>query len=304
MTASAVRLGAIDLNLLVVLDAVMQERSVTRAGRQLGMSQSAMSHALRRLRHMTGDDLFVRTPQGMVPTPHAQELAPAVRMALSNLQRSLEKRRFAPETATDVLRIAVDNYSSAVIVGRLVARIGESAPGVRLDIRPSGRIDLSDLLDRHELDLVIGCHTAPAKRFSYQRLMHDRFVVMLNKDHPVLREGPLTMERLAALKHVEVTSDILDTSFVDEALARHQLHRRIALRTPFISTVRVVTTCDMATIFPERVATDIASFRPLAVLPLPFPSPTLEWGMVWPRWLDRQPAQVWLRENIAATMGP
>ena len=117
------KLGALDLNLLVVFDAVMQERSVTRAGRRLGLSQPAMSHALTRLRHMLKDDLFIRSPKGMVPTPRAEQLALPVRAALDRLQQSLEPTQFDPSTATRNFRIAVDNYAAVVLVGPLAAHI-------------------------------------------------------------------------------------------------------------------------------------------------------------------------------------
>src|SRR5436853_2481741 len=110
----AVKLSAIDRNMLVVFDAVMQERSATRAGRRLGLSQPAMSHALSRLRHMLKDDLFIRSPKGMVPTPRAEQLAVPVRMALDGLQRSLEPTQFDPSTATTNFRVAVDNYAAIV----------------------------------------------------------------------------------------------------------------------------------------------------------------------------------------------
>jgi DNA-binding transcriptional LysR family regulator len=303
MPSGGMRLGAIDLNLLVVFDALMQDRSVTRAGKRLGLSQSAVSHALTRLRHMLGNDLFVRTPKGMVPTPRAEELAPSVRTALGNLQRSLERDHFTPETATDVFRIAVDNYSAAVMVAPMVERVARLAPKVRLHIRPSGTLDLEDMLDRHELDLAIGCLAAPAKRFSYEQVTEDKFVVMLNKSHPALKAGKLSLKAFARLQHVQVSSDSLNTSFIDEALARRGLQRDIAVISPFLSTVRIVGNCNMVSVFPGRVAAEMASFRPLAVLPLPIPSPTLEWGMIWPRWLDHQPAHVWLRKNIVAMMG-
>src|SRR6202049_1990113 len=116
-TPPEVKLGALDLNLLVVFDAVMQERNVTRAGQRIGLSQPAMSHALARLRHMLKDDLFIRSPKGMVPTPRAEQLALAVRSALEGLQQSLEPVQFDPSKATRNFRIAVDNYAAIVLVG-------------------------------------------------------------------------------------------------------------------------------------------------------------------------------------------
>src|SRR5437868_4328809 len=138
----AVKLSAIDLNLLVVFDAVMQERSVTRAGDRLGLSQPAISHALTRLRHMLKDDLFIRSPKGMVPTPRAEQLALPVRTALDGLQRSLEPTHFDPSTATRTFRIAVDNYAAVVLVGPLAAHVTKIVPEVTLEFRPSGTLNI------------------------------------------------------------------------------------------------------------------------------------------------------------------
>src|ERR1700736_1901211 len=117
------RLGAIDLNLLVVFDAIMREKSVTRAGHRLGLSQPAISHALTRLRHMLRDELFVRSPTGMMPTPRAEQLATPIRIALDGLQQSLEPVQFEPSKATRTYRIAVDNYSAIVLVAPIAARV-------------------------------------------------------------------------------------------------------------------------------------------------------------------------------------
>ena len=180
-TPTEVKLGALDLNLLVVFDAVMQERNVTRAGQRLGLSQPAMSHALSRLRHMLKDDLFIRSPKGMLPTPRAEQLAVPVRTALDGLQQSLEPTQFDPSKAVRKFRIAVDNYSAVVLVGILAARIGKIAPKVLLEFQPSGTLKILDLLDRGELDLAIGPHSAPGERFSYQLLLQDEFVAVLRK---------------------------------------------------------------------------------------------------------------------------
>jgi DNA-binding transcriptional LysR family regulator len=181
-TPPEVKLGALDLNLLVVFDAVMQERNVTRAGQRLGLSQPAMSHALSRLRHMLKDDLFIRSPKGMLPTPRAEQLAVPVRTALDGLQQSLEPTQFDPSKAVRKFRIAVDNYSAVVLVGILAARIGEVAPKVLLEFQPSGTLkilDLLDLLDRGELDLAIGPHSEPGERFSYRLLLRDEFIAVI-----------------------------------------------------------------------------------------------------------------------------
>ena len=123
-------LRSMDLNLLVVFDAILRERSVTRAGHQLGLSQPAMSHALTRLRHMLKDDLFVRSPNGMVPTPRAEQLAEPVRAALDGLQQSLQPIEFNPSKAARTFHIAVDNYAAIVLVAPISLHIGKIAPGI------------------------------------------------------------------------------------------------------------------------------------------------------------------------------
>src|SRR6266436_539145 len=148
LTKTAPRLGAIDLNLLVVFDAIMRDRSVTRAGLRLGLSQPAMSHALTRLRHMLKDELFVRSPNGMMPTPRAEELAAPIRMALDGLQQSLEPVQFDPSKATATFRIAVDNYAAIVLVAPIAADVAKIAPAVTLEFRPSGTLDVLERLDR------------------------------------------------------------------------------------------------------------------------------------------------------------
>src|SRR5260370_1084328 len=142
------KLGAVDLNLLVVFDAIMRDRSVTRAGQRLGLSQPAMSHALTRLRHMLKDELFVRSPNGMMPTPRAEELATPIRIALDGLQQSLEPVQFEPSKATATFRIAVDNYAAIVLVAPIAAHIARVAPGVTLDFRPSGTLNVAKTMTR------------------------------------------------------------------------------------------------------------------------------------------------------------
>jgi DNA-binding transcriptional LysR family regulator len=297
MPTPSVKLGAIDLNLLVVFDAVMQERNVTRAGQRLGLSQPAMSHALTRLRYMLKDDLFIRSPRGMLPTPRAEQLALPIRSALDGLQHSLEPSEFIALEATRNFRVAVDNYPAIVLVGRLAARIAKIAPNVTLEFRPSGTLNVLDLLDRGELELAIGLLPEPGERFSRLSLLHDDFVVVLRKDHPAAARK-LSMEVFAELSHLVVSSVRYGTDFIDEALARRKLKRRVQLRAPFLSTVRILVASDMVSVLERRVAEELVRYRPLVIRPLPHASQTLETAMIWPRWLDNQPAHRWLRETV------
>jgi len=295
----SVKLSAIDLNLLVVFDAVMQDRSVTRAASRLGLSQPAMSHALTRLRNRMKDDLFVRSPRGMVPTPRAEELALPIRQALEALQQSLEPTQFDPPKATRAFRVAVDNYSAVVLVGPLAGRVTKIAPGVTFEFRPSGTLNILDLLDRGDLDLAIGAFPEQGERFSRLSLLRDNFVVVLRKGHPAADTRELSMEKFATLSHLAISSVAYATDFIDQALARRRLTRRIRLRAPFLSAVRILVASDMVSVLQRRVAEELVRYRPLVIRPLPHSSPTLETAMIWPRRLDNQPAHRWLREMVA-----
>jgi DNA-binding transcriptional LysR family regulator len=297
MAAGRVKLRSIDLNLLVVFDAMMRERNVTRAGKQLGLSQPAMSHALTRLRYMLNDALFVRSPKGMLPTPRAEELAPPLRQALDGLQHALEPATFDP-TAKRTFRIAADNYAAIVLVAPIVARVGRDAPGVTLEFLPSGTLDVFDLLDRSQLELAIGSFARQAERFSWQRLLQDSFVALLRKRNRTAAGHEITMEKLAALPHLEISSAHHPTDFVDAALARRQLTREVSVRAPFVSAARILAASDTVCVLPRRMALQLASDRLLVIRPLPHPTPSIETFMIWPRSFDNQPAHRWLRQNI------
>src|SRR5258707_3924853 len=177
----AMNWGAFDLNLLIVFDAVMQERSVTRAGSRIGLSQPAMSHALNRLRYMLKDQLFVRTPEGMVPTPRAELLAQPLRNALSEMQLALEPVAFDPAASDRRFTVAVNNYAAVVLAPPLVAAVSAGAPAVHLHLRPSGTLDIVDRPDRGDLDLTIGSMDSPGERFATGPLLEDPFVMVMRR---------------------------------------------------------------------------------------------------------------------------
>src|SRR4051812_39296884 len=197
--------GAFDLNLLIVFDAVMQERSVTRAGGRIGLSQPAVSHALSRLRHMLKDELFIRTPEGMMPTPRAEQLAEPLRRALSDMQLALEPETFVATEASRQFVIALNNYAAVILAAPLLTAVTAAAPGIRLDLRPSGLRDMPALLDRGELDLAMGTFDDVGERFARAPLVEDSFVVAMRRDHPAARRE-LTPPVLAALSHLEISS--------------------------------------------------------------------------------------------------
>jgi DNA-binding transcriptional LysR family regulator len=292
-------LRTLDLNLLVVFDAVMQDRNVTKAAARLNMTQPALSHALGRLRQALGDELFVRTPDGMAPTPKAENLGDGVRAALNDLRMVLKSAApFEPASAERHFAIAVNNHAALVLAPGLAAAVADEAPGVLLDFRPSGTLDLAHGLDCGELDLVIGGTAAPADRFRDIRLFDDRFAVLMRRDHAAAVPGALTTATLAALPHLVISSSRESVGFVDEVLAGEGLSRRIGLHAPLLAAPAALLQSEMIAVMSERAAGEFARVAPLAVLPLPFPSPPLTTAMLWHRRLTAAPSHRWLRALV------
>jgi|1186.fasta_scaffold305534_1 DNA-binding transcriptional LysR family regulator len=293
------KLSTFDLNLLLVFEAILRERSVTKAGERLGLSQPAMSHALNRLRWLLKDQLFVRTPDGMVPTPRADELAQPVRRALSDLQSALDPEEFTPEHADRTFSLAVNNYAAVVLTGPITAECAALAPNVRLTVRPSGTLDVLDLLDRGELDLAISALDAPANRFSSQILVEDHYVAVMRRGHARGR-GTLDLASFAGLRHLVISSSGEDMRFVDAALAAEGFAREVILQAPYLSAGAVLTQSDMVAVLGRRIAEEFRRAHPIMVKGLPFDAPVLRSVMLWHKRLDDQKAHRWLRETITS----
>jgi DNA-binding transcriptional LysR family regulator len=288
-----------DFNLLVVFDAVLQERSATRAAARLNLTQPTISHALGRLRGLLRDDLFVRTPDGMEPTPFAERLGAPVRSALDGLRTALDSAaEFDPASTERRFTIGLNSRATLVLAAPLAATVGAEAPGVRLDLRPSGTLDVTECLDRGELDLAIGGVDAPAERFSDLLLFNNQFTALVRRGHPASGREALTMDALAAHPHLIVSSTGEETSFVDEELAKHRLARKVALHAPLLAAPTTLCQSDMIAIVSEHTARALARVAPLDVLLLPFPSPELFTAMLWHRRLDDVPAHRWLRRTV------
>jgi DNA-binding transcriptional LysR family regulator len=289
----------LDLNLLQVFDTVMRERSVLRAADALALSQPVVSHALNRLRHAIKDHLFVRTPTGMIPTPRAEQLALPIRKALNDLQLAIAGDSFEPATAERRFVIAVNNYAAVVIAGPVIAASHAQAPKLRLSLLPSGLLDLTDKLDRGELDLVISAREAEAERFASKVLIEDRYVAVLRRGHPALKPR-LTMTSLAELKHLAISSSGEDISFVDQALKSRNAQRSVALDVPYLSAGAVLVQSNLVAILGRKLALEFRRAHPIKIRQLSFEAPPLRSVMMWHRRFDDQPAHRWLRETIVA----
>ncbi|HEY2658102.1 MAG TPA: LysR family transcriptional regulator [Caulobacteraceae bacterium] len=291
------QLKTFDLNLLVVFDAVLRERSVTRAGEKLGLSQPAMSHALNRLRWLLKDQLFVRTPEGMMPTPRAEHLAEPISRALIDLQRNLDPEEFTPEEAHRRFVVAVNNYAAVVLAGPLFRACGAEAPNVSLSLRPSGTLDVPDMLDRGELDLAILGRQAPVSRFSSRTLMEDHYVAVTRRGHPMAQQR-MEPAAFAALPHLVISSSGDDLGFVNAELEARGLARSIAAEAPYLSAGAILIQSDMVSVMGRQIAEEFSRVHAIELTPLPFPSPPLTSVMVWHSRFDDHPAHKWLRGAV------
>jgi DNA-binding transcriptional LysR family regulator len=288
-----------DLNLLVVFEAVLRERNVTKAGERLGLSQPAMSHALNRLRWMLKDQLFIRTPEGMTPTPRAEQLAHPVRHALSELQSALDPEEFVPERSDRRFTLALNNYAAVVLAGPITSACAALAPNLRIALRPSGTLDLPDLLDRGELDLAIAALDAPGNRFSSALLVEDRYVAAMRHAHPIGRKK-FDLKVFAAQPHLAISSSGEDMRFIDAALAAKGYARTVALEAPYLSAGAILMQSDMVAVLGRQIAHEFRRAYAIELKELPFDSPVLRCVMLWHRRFDDQPGHRWLRQTIVS----
>ena len=296
-------LASLDLNLVVALDALLEERSVTRAAERIGVTQSAMSHALARLRVVTGDQLLVRGSGAMVATPRAEQLAPPVRRALDELGRALRSpSAFAPKTARLRVRIGTSDYNELVLLPRVVQRLEREAPGIDLRLVPFAE-DAPAVLGSGELDLVI----APlrprdeAAGVFARKLLDETFVCVVRRGHP-LADRRLTLARYAAAAHALVSPRGKEGSFADDALVEVGLSRRVVVTVPhFLVAPHIVASSDLLLTLPARVAAALAEPLGLVVLKLPpeLRMPGFTMSALWHERTQSDAAQRWVRELFA-----
>lgn len=294
-----VHLPGVDLNLLVAFDALLAERSVTRAARRIGITQPAMSHALARLRSLFDDELLVRTPRGMLPTPRAEALEGPIRGALAAIERAIgATATFEPAEARRSFTIGTSDYGELVTLPPLLSRLSRDAPGIDLRMRPMDE-DWPRALEAGELDLAIGppISTVPAS-IKAQRLFDERFVCVLRAGHPAAKR-PLTLARYVALPHALIAPRGRAGGYVDDALAARGLSRRIALVIPhFLVAPFAVANSDLVVTLAERVARAFAGVLPLSIVAPPLELPGFSFHQFWHERVDRDPAHRWLRACV------
>jgi DNA-binding transcriptional LysR family regulator len=297
-------LRSVDLNLLVVFDALMAERNVTRAAERNGLSQPAVSKALNRLRFLFDDPLFVRRDRAMEPTSRARELAGPIHGALADISRTLTvPSAFEPSTAKATIKIATVDLYHTKLLPSLVRHLRQHAPGVDLQVRANERSHLHEQLAAGEIDLAFAPLGTKTAELSAEPLWNDRLVTLVGNDNPLCE--PLSMEAYAAAAHlvdaghVQVSADGVGRSVVDAILTARGLRRRIMLVLPNSAGIPfIVAATDLIATLPNRIVQGLLPMTNVRILTPPLPDIEVSPHMFWHRRTDAEPLQVWLRAAI------
>ena len=301
-------LAAIDLNLVVALDALLADRHVTRAATRLGLTQSAASHALARLRDLLGDPLLVRGPRGaMVPTPLAERIRPQLRRVLDDLATTLRGEQFDPATAHHTFHIGASDYVELVVLPELSARIRRLAPNI--DLWVHSYADHGDVeIGAGTLDLVLGpasgvAPALPAPRAAgvYEKVLFDESFTCIARANNPITKSKLTLARYCELPHLLVAPRGTPGSLVDSALARTGKSRRIGLAVPhFLVVPYIIASTDLVATLATRVASLFAQTLDLTTMPPPFLIPKFRMAASWHERSHHDAPHKWLREQLFA----
>jgi DNA-binding transcriptional LysR family regulator len=292
-------ISAANLNLFVAFDALIAANSVSRAAKQVGITQSAMSNSLRNLRALFGDPLFLRAAHGIVPTPRARELAGPVREALRLLERTLAPRQFDPAASTRTFVLITSDYVEFVLLPRLLARVRRQAPGVRLQMLPWVRHQVPEDIARGTADLMIGFYDQVPNHHRDTILFEERYACIVRRGHPQVRDR-LTLRTYAGLEHIMVSLTAGASSGIDRALAARGHSRVVAIRVShFLNVPPLVASTDLVASLSRRVAEPFARMLPLRLFDPPLRLRPSRVGMVWHDSVHDDPAHRWLRSTVA-----
>ncbi|MBT9491712.1 MAG: LysR family transcriptional regulator [Paucibacter sp.] len=298
---------SLDLNLLRVFDAVMAERSLTRAAARLAMTQPAVSHALKRLREALGEELFVRQAFGMKPTSRAEGMWPEVQLILQRLEALFAPGEFQPQTEAYTFRIAMADATAALLLPPLIAQLEEAQALANVHVLPLATRDPRSLLDQGEADFAVGYFPGAVAALRAQggqsvirqhRLYDSEYVCVMRRGHP-LAQRPLDLDAFCAAHHLLVSFSGRPHGFVDEALNALNRSRRIVLTVnQFFTAGRVVTRSDLLTVLPASFVEATGYQAQLIERPLPVSLAKVHVDMLWHLRSESRSAQQWMRARL------
>ncbi len=292
-----IHLKNIDLNLLLVFDCIYRERSLTLAGERLGRTQSAISHSLERLRTLFGDRLFVRAARQMRPTPYAENLAVPVQKALTSLQAALAPaENFSPRNLERTFTISMSDYCEAVILPGLMEFLRKGAPGIQIEVLSPAASSPQRGLESGKFELIVGNKDLGPGIYG-QRVWSDSFVCLTGSSHE-LTGGRMTLDFYLSRSHILFAPRGKKDRIVEKTLAKRNLKRKVALRTPTISVIPgIVENSPYIITLPKKMAETIKS-PSIRMMEPPIPFPELPIMQYWHEALHDDPAHGWLRSTI------
>ena len=288
----------IDLNLLVIFDAVMAELNVTRAAEQLAMTQPAVSKALKRLRRAFNDDLFIKVPSGVKPTPKAVEIWTPIHNGLTDIRQITQPSSFEPATASDTLTIALNDYLANLLALPLIEQLAQEAPKINLRFVPNTNINAPALLEQSEIDMALGAFSTLNPKLQTQNLFTDRYVCGMSKQHP-LAQRKLTLDQFVRANHLLITLSGEPTGYVDRILCEKGLQRRIMMTVnQFALAPAILANSNLIAAINYRSVQRSSFAQLLHLTELPFDHEPIRVKMMWHCRRQRDAANTWLRSLI------
>lgn len=292
-------INELDLNLLVVFDALITEGTVTKAATRVGLSQPALSNALSRLRTLLNDPLFVRTPQGMQPTPRAKQLALPIRQALTLIQNSFQENTsfdFATEQRT--FKLVMSDYCAHLFLPCLLEWFREVAPGIRLKVMHYLEKELQPMMESGNVDLAIGVFIGMEAGYYQQKLFEEDFTCIVRTDHPLIKSG-LSKKQFLSLKHVLVSPRGTGLGRTDKILAERGEKRDIMLHVPhFLIVPTIIERTNLIATLPTRIAQSFAASGNIKTLKHPYKVPGFTLTQFWHEQNHNDAANQWLRQSV------
>ncbi len=288
-----------DLNLLVVFNELCKHGRVSAVAQNLGISQPGVSNALGRLRKLLGDELFLRTSRGMVPTPYAEALAQPIADALAALHGTLNARAsFDPARSERAFVIGVNDVGETYFLPRLMRALDGAAPGVTIRTVRTTSIDVKDEMERGRIDLAMGFLPGLKHGFFQRRLFRQPYVCIFREDHPLARTG-VSARQFRAAEHVAIVSEGTGHGVVDQVIEQAGIRRRLRLTVPhFMAVGPVLQATDMIAVVPRRFADCACTPFGLATAPCPVKIPESVINVFWHARNHREPANQWLRQVV------
>jgi DNA-binding transcriptional LysR family regulator len=292
------------LNQLRLVDALARNSNLSEAAEEIGLTQSAASHALARLRGQLQDPIFVRTSGGMRPTPYGKRLASSVAGALQTLRAGLDRHPdFEPATSTRTFNVIMSDVSQLLYLPRRVQRLSREAPGVALRVRPLPAKAPHLILESGEVDLAVGAFSRLIAGCRQKRLYRERYVCVVRQDHPRFAQG-MSVEAFRGVPQALVDPRGYVHERLDAWLAQQKVPRSVKLHVPyFVPLPLVIAGSDLLVIMASRVAKTYAEMLPLRILPPPVKLPAYDTRLFWHERFHRDPANRWLRNLYLELFG-